>query len=46
MQQGNPTLAYKMLLESLSTFVDINKNLVESILKLQSILSQSDESQS
>ena len=46
MEQGNPTLAYKILLDSLSTFVDINKNLVESILKLRSILVQSDESQS
>jgi len=46
MQQGNPTLAYTMLLDSLSAFVDINKNLVESILKLRSILDQSNESQS
>ena len=34
MQQGDPASAYIMLLDSLSAFVDINKNLVESILKL------------
>ena len=46
MQQGDPASAYIMLLDSLSAFVDINKNLVESILKLRSILDQSNESQS
>lgn len=46
MDKGNSILAYKTLLDSLSIFIDINKNLIDSVLKLQSTLNQSNESQS